>query len=170
MQLLYLLTDLTVEDGVRVILDAVAFWADSLVDRRGTYISESVRQFAMKVTPSRNHDLLSTYTAADYWTFLVVEFGRRMRNRLIKEKRQRLNSAPQPLSQTELQDRARVMAESMRGLTIEQALDQFEETVVHWATIYNVNMPYTVHEKREDLTDEKDSYYILKLLADLTER
>ncbi len=184
MQPIDLLRNATVDDGLDIVLKAFRTWFNYVINPQSTHVREDLRQYAAKVLPTRRRKL-KLETLQDYAMFLMGEFYLRFSNKHIKEKRQRNPVEPTALSKAEIESRAQALADLMKDLSVEQALNQWESTVSEWAATININhlraeirefqkardpkMKDSDRRSYKNLTDEECSEHIFYHLALATE-
>jgi hypothetical protein len=157
---LKLLQDLSINDGIQVMLSAVRAWADYLVPLSESTVCAEVKQYVKANRNAYYHPDIEKWHPKRFWEELIGDFHLRMENKgPIKEaKRPEIMPNRQRISQDELEYRATILANMARDMPIANALNFFENTVVQWSLVCP-----------EEWFGQEHSGYIFHLLAQATE-
>jgi hypothetical protein len=173
--LLNYLIDLPIDDGIKVVLDAVFEWANLMVPSGTQEISKSVLQHARERKNRVWSVDIKNWTPRRYHDDLIGDFHIRIRELDVTNDKERSTHIPQSVDHAEITRRANELALFAQGLSVTDALQMFENLVAQWVTTCPLDALHKFVEaaKAEDpniiLTDERCMYLILKVLYDETE-
>jgi hypothetical protein len=174
MQPINLLLSISIQDGIKVVLEAIFEWADSLVSPGSIEVPDQVWQHFRDLAQTPKKEEIDNWTKEKFREELIGCFYTRIYDRRIDEVRTRIKQTPREYDELELKKQAHMLASLAGTLSISQALDFFEGLVVQWVTSCDwdvlrsfVEFQYLVDER---WTEQKYSEFVLHHISVLIER
>jgi hypothetical protein len=133
-----LVIDLSLDDGIAVIFDAVIIWATLLIPWGSRKVAEPVRQYAQTQLVGLTPDELAHWPVQRYWDLLVGLVHRHLQDRQISTPGPRRSVPPVACSAVERTRRAVSLAVLAQHSAIPEALELFANVVVGWAALYDL--------------------------------
>lgn len=171
---LVFLLDLSIDDGIKVIVDSVFKWADLLIVQEASDVPIYVVSYFANKHSTSNRINFAQWKPDQFRSSLIGEFNILIRHLQLNESRERFQYKSQVVDQTERLNRANAVANLAYKLSIVDALALFGDLIDRWITMCPLEILRTISADMrivspdEIWTDQRCMLLILKVLYDET--